>query len=148
MERAPHTEMRIVLVGLPDERQKLREQLTPGSVDVVAEFGSVAAASAAAVAADALLVASGEVDHAERHVWGLASAGTQADSTANEALTRRELEVLERLVEGLSNKGIAAQLGISDQTVKFHVAAICGKLGAANRTDAVRRAIRRGLISV
>ena len=37
---------------------------------------------------------------------------------------------------------------ISDQTVKFHVAAICGKLGAANRTDAVRRAIRRGLVTV
>jgi DNA-binding NarL/FixJ family response regulator len=139
--------MRIVLVGLPDERQKLRDQLTPGSVDVVAEFGSVAAATAAAIAADALLVAPGEADHAERRVEGPASAGSPPDSP-NEPLTRRELEVLGRLVEGLSNKGIAAQLGISDQTVKFHVAAICGKLGAANRTDAVRRAIRRGLIAV
>jgi DNA-binding NarL/FixJ family response regulator len=63
-------------------------------------------------------------------------------------LTPREVEVLEYLVEGLSNKTIAARLGISDQTVKFHVAAISGKLGAANRTDAVRRAIRRGLVSV
>ena len=51
-------------------------------------------------------------------------------------------------MEGLSNKTIAARLGISDQTVKFHVAAICGKLDAANRTDAVRRAIRRGLVTV
>ena len=39
------------------------------------------------------------------------------------------------------------RLGISDQTVKFHVSAISGKLGAANRTDAVRRAVRRGLIT-
>jgi DNA-binding NarL/FixJ family response regulator len=53
---------------------------------------------------------------------------------------------LQLLAEGLPNKRIAALLGISDQTVKFHVAAICGKLEAANRTDAVRRAVRRGLI--
>ena len=65
-----------------------------------------------------------------------------------ETLTPREVQVLELLAEGLSNKGIAARLGISDQTVKFHVASICGKLGAANRTDAVRRAVRRGLISL
>ena len=56
--------------------------------------------------------------------------------------------MLELLAEGLSNKAIAARLGISDQTVKFHVAAISGKLGASNRTDAVRRAIRRGLVTV
>ena len=65
-----------------------------------------------------------------------------------EPLTPREIEVLELLAEGLPNKTIAARLGISDQTVKFHVAAICGKLGAANRTEAVRRAIRRGLVSL
>ena len=56
--------------------------------------------------------------------------------------------MLELLAEGLPNKAIAARLGISDQTVKFHVASIAGKLGAANRTDAVRRAVRRGLISL
>jgi len=39
-------------------------------------------------------------------------------------------------------------LGISDQTVKFHVAAIIAKLGANNRTDAVRRSIRRGLVAI
>jgi len=65
-----------------------------------------------------------------------------------EPLTAREVQVLELLAEGLPNKSIAARLGISDQTVKFHVASICGKLGAANRTDAVRRAVRRGLISL
>ncbi len=53
--------------------------------------------------------------------------------------------MLELLAEGLPNKAIAARLGISDQTVKFHVSSISGKLGAANRTDAVRRAVRRGL---
>jgi DNA-binding NarL/FixJ family response regulator len=56
--------------------------------------------------------------------------------------------VLELLAEGLPNKAIAARLQISDQTVKFHVASIAGKLGAANRTDVVRRAVRRGLIAL
>jgi DNA-binding NarL/FixJ family response regulator len=58
------------------------------------------------------------------------------------------VQVLELLAEGLPNKAIAARLQISDQTVKFHVASIAGKLGAANRTDAVRRAVRRGLIAL
>jgi len=70
------------------------------------------------------------------------------DDALTEPLTAREIQVLELLAEGLPNKAIAERLGISDQTVKFHVAAISGKLGAANRTDAVRRAVRRGLIAL
>ena len=70
------------------------------------------------------------------------------DGSLVEALTPREIEVLELVAEGLPNKAIAARLGISDQTVKFHLASITGKLGAANRTDAVRRAVRRGLIAL
>jgi DNA-binding NarL/FixJ family response regulator len=65
-----------------------------------------------------------------------------------EPLTARERQVLALLAEGLSNKRIASALHISDQTVKFHVAAIIGKLGAANRTDVVRRAVRRGLVTL
>jgi len=64
------------------------------------------------------------------------------------ALTEREREVLALIAEGLSNKAIATRLGISDQTVKFHASSIQGKLGAANRTDAVRRAVRRGLVTL
>ena len=71
-----------------------------------------------------------------------------ATNAPQEPLTPREIQVIELLAEGLSNKTIATRLGISDQTVKFHVAAICGKLGAANRTDAVRRAIRQGLVAI
>ena len=81
----------------------------------------------------------------------MAAAGTlrpDEDDEPQEALTRREVQVLELLAEGLPNKTIAARLSISDQTVKFHVSSICGKLGAANRTDAVRRAVRRGLITL
>jgi two-component system, NarL family, response regulator YdfI len=63
-----------------------------------------------------------------------------------EPLSDRELEVLELLTEGLSNKLIAHRLGISEHTVKTHVASIFAKLGASSRTEAVSRAIRRGLI--
>jgi DNA-binding NarL/FixJ family response regulator len=65
-----------------------------------------------------------------------------------EELTPRELEVLQLLAEGLSNKAIAYQLDISEHTVKFHVNAIMNKLGAQSRTEAAVRATRLGLIFV
>ena len=65
-----------------------------------------------------------------------------------EALTPREVEVLQLLAAGLGNKEIAPRLGISEHTVKFHVASIMGKLEASSRTEAVTLGIRRGLIMV
>jgi two-component system, NarL family, response regulator YdfI len=63
-----------------------------------------------------------------------------------EELTPREVEVLRMLAEGLGNKEIAARLGISDHTVKFHISSILAKVGASSRTEAVTRGIRMGLI--
>ncbi len=63
-----------------------------------------------------------------------------------EPLTPRELEVLQHLAEGLPNKTIARRLDISEHTIKFHVNAIMGKLGAQSRTEAVVRATQLGLI--
>ncbi|WP_376792071.1 LuxR C-terminal-related transcriptional regulator [Thermoflexus sp.] len=63
-----------------------------------------------------------------------------------ESLTPREIEVLRLLAEGLANKEIAARLGISEHTVKFHISSIYGKLGVVNRAEAVRVGLRRGLI--
>ena len=74
------------------------------------------------------------------------SAAPRALDELAESLTRRELEVLQMLAAGLSNKEIAARLNISEHTVKFHVASILGKLGAASRTEAVSLGIRRGLV--
>ena len=75
-------------------------------------------------------------------------AGVVSPQEQDEALTGREREVLELLSQGLSNKLIARRLQISEHTVKFHVASISNKLGAASRTDAVSRGIRRGLITL
>ena len=65
-----------------------------------------------------------------------------------EALTSRELEVLQQMARGLQNKEIAALLVISERTVKFHVSSILNKLGAGNRTEAVTMAAQQGLISL
>lgn len=65
-----------------------------------------------------------------------------------EDLTDRELQVLQRLAEGLANKQISVLLGISEHTVKFHVSSIFSKLGVANRTEAVRLGLQRGLVSL
>jgi DNA-binding NarL/FixJ family response regulator len=64
-----------------------------------------------------------------------------------DALTPREEDVLRLIAEGLSNGEIAERLTITQRTVKFHVSSILGKLHAKNRTDAVRLARERGLIS-
>lgn len=63
-----------------------------------------------------------------------------------EPLTPRELEVLQLLSQGLSNRFIAQKLGISEHTAKFHVNAILGKLGVQGRTEAVVHAARLGLV--
>ena len=62
------------------------------------------------------------------------------------ALTPRETEVLNLLAQGLPNKEIAAQLVITERTVKFHVSSIMSKLGAGNRTEVVAIATQRGLL--
>jgi two-component system, NarL family, response regulator YdfI len=61
-------------------------------------------------------------------------------------LTPREVEVLNALAEGHGNKQIAARLGISEHTVKTHLAAIFDKLDASNRTEAVTAGARLGLV--
>ena len=208
--------MRVILVGSPADRARLRAQLSATAVEVVAEFSTLAEARAATGRAidradatngiDGILLApertaDGDMGNDRRVVTGderqvvmgndrPVVAGNERRSgmgnerrsgmgnerelvmdkerefvtdndrevvdmdndrdvvVGNDPLTPREIQVIELLAEGLSNKTIAARLGISDQTVKFHVASISGKLGAANRTDAVRRAVRRGLITL
>ena len=130
--------MRVILVGPAEERRRLRARI-PSGMEIVGEAPTMAAARAMPLEseADAILVS---------------VAPFERDSQLNEViadpLTPRELQVLALMAEGLPNKTIAERLGISDQTVKFHVASIGGKLNAVNRTDAVRQGVRRGLITL
>lgn len=134
--------MRVLIVGPADARDRLRAGLHE-SIEVVAEFATVSAARESGAIADAIVIAApnGSEADAERE-------GDPERVALQESLTHREQDVLELLAEGLPNKAIAAQLGISDQTVKFHVASISAKLGATNRTEAVRIALRRGLLTL
>lgn len=76
----------------------------------------------------------------------LEPSGNLSPAPLLKELTPRESEVLQLLAEGLSNRAIAYRLGISEHTVKFHVNAILGKLGAQSRTEAAVVAARMGLI--
>ena len=124
--------MRVVLVGSAAARAGVRRDLDAAGMDIVGEAETLADARAARFTHDAFVVV---------------PDGASAVEPPADPLTRRELEVLGLMAEGLPNKAIANRLGISDQTVKFHVASIIGKLAAANRTEAVRIALRRGLLT-
>lgn len=127
--------MRVIVIGTQRQRRELRAALEHSSPVIVGEFDSAAEARAAGVDADGVLAAPPDGEVVD-------------DAVGVETLTPRELQVLELVAGGLSNRAIGDRLGISDQTVKFHVSSIHGKLGALNRTDAVRRAVRRGLLTL
>jgi DNA-binding NarL/FixJ family response regulator len=93
------------------------------------------------VAAGGSLLAPAASSAVLRRVRGEAAGG-------GPSLTPREHDVLEALARGLGNKQIAAQLGVSERTVKFHVSSLFGKLGAGNRTEAVTIAARTGLVTI
>ena len=105
------------------------------------ESASADLAAAVVAAARGFAVHPVSADHPE------GDADDEGEDAPLEALTTREREVLELVSEGLPNKAIASRLGISDHTVKFHLSSIFSKLGVSTRTEAVRRAVRAGLIT-
>ncbi len=86
------------------------------------------------------------------HVGPLSNGRPQTEDEFEFALldplTEREIEVLNLVAEGFSNPEIAKRLGVSRNTVKFHVSSIIGKLGATSRTEAVTLGLKRGLIII
>lgn len=83
-------------------------------------------------------------DIAAKVVAQMTSGKPAAASEQVELLSERELAVLRQAARGLTNKEIAAALGISDRTVQGHLASIYGKLAVASRTEAVTRALKLG----
>jgi DNA-binding NarL/FixJ family response regulator len=81
----------------------------------------------------------------QRHIPAEVAARL-ADRVTRSRLSARELEVLRLLVSGRRNREIAGTLVISEGTVKLHVSSILGKLGAADRTEAVTVALQRGIV--
>jgi two-component system, NarL family, nitrate/nitrite response regulator NarL len=108
----------------------------PSDVDAAALTAAVRAAASGLIVLDPTVAGATGV-----HTHARTSEGA-------ETLTAREREVLLLVAEGLPNKAIARELGISEHTAKFHVGSLLGKLGAASRTEAVTLATRRGILPV
>lgn len=132
---------RTVVVMVSDEGQA-RQAWLAGAGAILSRESPGPALIAALRAARAGLVV---VDPALSDV--LSSRSREAEPLV-EDLTPREMEVLTLVADGLTNRAIAQRLGISENTVKFHLNAVLGKLGAQSRTDAVVRATRLGLIAL
>jgi two-component system NarL family response regulator len=86
--------------------------------------------------------------HAGRRVIPADVAISLAEHIGDDMLSERELQVLDIAARGNSNKRIAVELGISEDTVKAHMKNVLSKLGAKDRTHAVVIAIKRGIIDI
>jgi DNA-binding NarL/FixJ family response regulator len=126
-------------VALVASEAQAAEALRAGARAVLFRGASPDALAAAAVAAARGLSA---LDAALAREW----LRLPEPALRSEGLTEREREVLSLLAEGLPNKTIAARLGISEHTAKFHVNAILAKLGAESRAAAIVKAARLGLV--
>ncbi len=142
-----------LIAAHPDARVlALTADLTPTSVDAALEHGCLGVVPKTC-SVDALGIAIRAVASGERHLHPRALAALlqrrQSGETARavKALSARELEVLNRVAEGMTNPEIAADLGIAADTVKTHLARTLDKLDARDRTHAVARAFRLGLLS-
>jgi DNA-binding NarL/FixJ family response regulator len=140
-----------VAVVVITNRSGALEALQAGAAAVLSEHADGEALHAAVRAAAAGLTIL-SADYRDLLVDGAEAAGgleREAESEpANIDLTQRELQVLQLLVQGASNKAIARRLEITPHTAKFHVASILAKLGATGRTDAVAKAMRLGLVMI
>jgi DNA-binding NarL/FixJ family response regulator len=123
-------------------------RLFPLGVRAILPRDSAAAEIAVAIEAVAQDLVAITPDFLESLLPGNSGTRDEEIDELLEPLTTREQEVLALLAEGAGNKEIAAKLNISENTAKFHVSSILGKLGATTRTEAVSRGYRLGLILI
>jgi len=131
-----HAGVKVVVLSGLDDPQSIQRALTSGAVSFVSKQADPR--ELVTVVREA---ARGTV---ERTV--VVPERNGAEPAVDAGLTRSEVRVLESLARGLSNKEIAKELWLTEQTVKFHLTNIYGRLGVANRTEAVRHAFQHGLV--
>jgi DNA-binding NarL/FixJ family response regulator len=131
-----HAGVKVVVLSGLDDPQSIQRALTSGAVSFVSKQADPR--ELVTVVREA---ARGTV---ERTV--VVPERNGAEPAVDAGLTRSEVRVLESLARGLSNKEIAKDLWLTEQTVKFHLTNIYGRLGVANRTEAVRHAFQHGLV--
>jgi DNA-binding NarL/FixJ family response regulator len=140
---------RVVVLTLSDDDASMLEALLAGAAGYVlkeATLDQIVAAVRAAAAGDAVIPPRVAPEVLRR--LRAAAPAHAANSASGEAaeLSERELEVLRLIVDGRDNAAIAAELFISPNTVKSHVASIFAKLGVESRLQASVQALRRGLV--
>jgi len=108
---------------------------------------AAAAVASGLVAVDFELAAENEVGPFHRRPISL-DDGEAGVNGRSRLLSSREQEILTLIFQGMRNREIAEALAISENTVKFHLSAVYEKLGAGSRTEAVREAMRRGLLAL
>ena len=150
------TDLRVPVMGGVDAIKALRREFPAARVIVLTTFDgdediyrSLQAGAQGYLLKDMFFE---ELEEAIRtvHAGGRRIPGVVAERLAGRMtgsdLTARELEVLEQIVKGKSNKEIASALGISEATVKSHVNNVLSKLDAADRTQAATKALQRGIV--
>ena len=132
-----------LLIVTADPRAAWTSEARKAGVRAVLRSDATASELSAAITAIAagLLALHPDAVRAER-----APASVATDDVT--PLTAREVEILEMMADGMTNRAIARRLGITAHTVKFHVASIFVKVGARSRAQAVTVGVRRGLISL
>jgi DNA-binding NarL/FixJ family response regulator len=130
--RAQHPTVRVVMCAVSPDQDSVRAAFERGACGYIVESINPADLGSAIRRAveDADTISAAFADSAETH---------------DVVLTEREVDVVEAVARGLSNKAIAAELCVTVQTVKFHLTSAFRKLGVTNRTEAARWALRHGL---
>jgi two-component system, NarL family, response regulator YdfI len=143
----PTSDAAIVLLTEVRDARSISRLLRSGVRAILSrESGQDDILSAIYAAFDGLVLLSTPAAESLAAVYG--DEPLEVEAKLSEEITSRETDVLRMLARGLVNKDIAARLGISEHTVKFHISSILDKLGASTRTEAVTLGIRRGLIPI
>ncbi len=135
--RGEFPEARIIMLSSSDADGEIHRALRSGASGYVLK----------SMPQDELLAVIRSVHAGRRHVPPDVAA-VIAEHLGDQALTPREIEVLQLIRDGHKNKQIADRLTISENTVNFHIKNLVGKLGANDRTHAVTIAVRRGLLQL
>ena len=135
--RKQHPKVKVVILSVSTDPEVVQTVLNHGAAAyIVKSVNPIDLASALRQALDGTVFSA----------VGLPETRAQDDAVKAAGLTERETAILKALAGGLSNKAIAKELWVAEQTVKFHLTNIYRKLDVANRTEAARYAYEHGLI--
>jgi NarL family two-component system response regulator LiaR len=139
--RRNHPNIQIIALTSFQEKELIREALQAGAIGYLLKNVSVDDLASAIRAAY-----SGQSILAPEVVQALLSSGSGVPEAVDYGLTKREMEVLELLVQGLNNREIAEELVVSRATAKAHVSHILAKMDVTNRAEAIVLALRNDLV--